>query len=208
LSKAPVRTFLEEGPMSARLMRVGAPIQFHPFADIFPLLEGEAFAAFVENIKANGLLVFKGKILDGRNRYRTCLEAGIEPDFVDNSGDDPLSDVLSWNLHRRHLNESQRAWIEAKIANMPRGTNKHAQICAPLQDDAAAMLNVSRRTVQHAATIRDLSIPELQHAVEQGHLSASIAATAAKQSPERQREAVAAETATNIPSKQMTLQAA
>jgi hypothetical protein len=130
LSKAPVRTFLEEGPMSARLMRVGAPIQFHPFADIFPLLEGEAFAAFVENIKANGLLesivVFKGKILDGRNRYRACLEAGIEPDFVDNSGDDPLSDVLSWNLHRRHLNESQRAWIEAKIANMPRGTNQHA----------------------------------------------------------------------------------
>jgi len=57
--------------MSARLMRVGAPIQFHPFADIFP---GEAFAAFGENIKANSLLesivVFKGKILDGRNRYR------------------------------------------------------------------------------------------------------------------------------------------
>jgi ParB-like chromosome segregation protein Spo0J len=199
LSKAPVRTFLEEGPMSARLMRVGAPIQFHPFADIFPLLEGEAFAAFVENIKANDMLesivVFKGKILDGRNRYRACLEAGIEPDFVDNSDDDPLNDVLSWNLHRRHLNESQRAWIEAKIANMPRGTNQHAQICAPLQDDAAAMLNVSRRTVQHAATIRDLGIPELQHAVDQGHLSASIAATAAKQPPERQREAVAAETA-------------
>jgi hypothetical protein len=145
LSKAPVRTFLEEGPTSARLIRVGAPIQFHPFADIFPLLEGEAFAAFVENVKANDLLesivVFKGKILDGRNRYRACLEAGIEPDFVDNSGDDPLNDVLSWNLHRRHLNESQRAWIEAKIANMPRGTNQHAQICAPSQDDAAATLN-------------------------------------------------------------------
>jgi hypothetical protein len=115
--------------------------------------------------------------------------------------------VLSWNLHRRHLNESQRAWVEAKIANMPRGTNQHAQICAPLQDDAATMLNVSRRTVRHAATIRDLGIPELQHAVEQD-LSASIAATAAKQPPERQREAVAAETATNIPSKQMTLHAA
>ena len=160
--------------MSPPLRRVGAPIQFHPFADIFPLLEGEAFAAFVENIKANGLLesivVFEGKILDGRNRYRACLEAGIEPDFVDYSGDDPLSDVLSWNLHRRHLNESQRAWIAAKIANMPRGTNQHAQICAPSQDDAAAMLNVSRRTVQHAATVRDHGILELQHAVEQSAL--------------------------------------
>jgi biotin operon repressor len=81
-----------------------------------------------------------------------------------------------------------------------RSLKAHAQICAPSQDDAAAMLDVSRRTVHHAATIRDHGIPELQHAVEQGHLWASIAAMAAKQPPERQREAVAAETAsTSIP---------
>ena len=143
LSKAPVAPSLRK----VRRARVHARWRADPISSFcrYFSTQGEAFAAFVENIKANDLresiVVFKGKILDGRNRYRACLEAGIEPDFVDNRGNNPLNDVLSWNLHRRHLNESQRAWIEAKIANMPRGTNQHAQICAPSQDDAAATLN-------------------------------------------------------------------
>jgi hypothetical protein len=111
-------------------MTAPAPIPFHPLADIFPLLEGEAFTAFVENIKANGLLepivIHEGAILDGRNRFRACLAAGIEPDFEDYTGDNPLAHVLSWNLHRRHLDESQRALIAARLATLPRGSNQHA----------------------------------------------------------------------------------
>ena len=57
-------------------MNAAAPIPFHALSNLFPLLEG----------KANGLVepivVFEEKILDGRNRYRACLAAGVEAEFV------------------------------------------------------------------------------------------------------------------------------
>jgi hypothetical protein len=53
------------------------------------------------------------------------------------------------NLHRRHLNESQRAMIAKRLANMTVGGNRHSDHCAnlrngPSQDQAAEMLHVSR----------------------------------------------------------------
>jgi hypothetical protein len=67
--------------------------------------------------------------------------------------------VVDLNLHRRHLNESQRAMIAARLANMVVGGREaNAQICAigaVSQDDAADKLNVARRTVQNATVVRD-----------------------------------------------------
>jgi ParB-like chromosome segregation protein Spo0J len=55
-------------------------IPFHPLSMIFPLIEGERFDALVADIKKNGqrepIVLYQGKILDGRNRYRACLAAG------------------------------------------------------------------------------------------------------------------------------------
>ena len=55
---------------------------FHPLAELFPLIEGEEFDALVEDISARGLLVpimiHQGKILDGRNRYNAAKRAGYK----------------------------------------------------------------------------------------------------------------------------------
>lgn len=98
-------------------------LQFHDAANLFPLLQGQEFKELVADIKANGLrepivLHPDGTILDGRNRYRACLEAGVEPTTLDwiQIGDETETDlVLSLNLYRRHLTSSQRACIAAEV---------------------------------------------------------------------------------------------
>jgi ParB-like chromosome segregation protein Spo0J len=100
---------------------------FHPLAAIFPLLSGSEFDALVENIKQNGLreairMHRDGRVLDGRNRWRACLEAGVEcrsNTFV--GSDEQLLDfIIDMNLHRRHLDESQRAMAAARAATLRR----------------------------------------------------------------------------------------
>ncbi len=53
-------------------------IPAHPIADIFPMLEGDAFDQIAEDIRERGLrepiITFEGKILDGRNRYRALCK--------------------------------------------------------------------------------------------------------------------------------------
>jgi len=64
-----------------------------------------------------------------------------------------ISFIVSLNLTRRHLSESQRAMIAASIANMRQGEKKDDLKPANLrisQPEAAQLLNVSRRTIQHA----------------------------------------------------------
>ena len=50
------------------------------------------------------------------------------------------------------------------------------------------MLNVSERSVRSAAAVRDRGAPELQHAVEHGHLAVSAAAKAVSLPVKQQRE--------------------
>jgi hypothetical protein len=93
--------------------------RFHPLADIFPLMEGEEFDALVVDIKAHGpvepIVMHEGMILDGRNRYRACLDAGVQPTFTSFRGDDPAAYVISANIHRRHLNAEQKRNLIAKL---------------------------------------------------------------------------------------------
>lgn len=94
-------------------------MEFHPIANAFPLMEGEEFKELVKDIAKNGqqqpILTYEGKILDGRNRYCACLEAGVEPWVEGWSGISPVEAVLSLNLHRRHLSSSQRAVVASRM---------------------------------------------------------------------------------------------
>ncbi len=146
---------------------------YHEYADIFPMISGDDLQALADDIKKNGLhrpvIVHDDKILDGRNRYQACKLAGIDATFELYSGDDPLGFIISENLHRRHLNESQRAMVAAKIANLGEGRpDKTASIDAVSQIKAAQLLNVSRASVQRAKEVIRKA-PEKVKEVEQGN---------------------------------------
>lgn len=95
-------------------------LTFHEIADIFPLLEGEKFEGMVQDIRERGLqhaiMLFDGQILDGRNRYRACMAANVNPRFETFSGDYHEAFHFVWgeNIHRRDLDSGQRAaaWIK------------------------------------------------------------------------------------------------
>jgi hypothetical protein len=96
-----------------------SPLPYHPVADIFEPLKGEEFDALVKDIKANGLnepiTVHEGQILDGRNRERACVVAGVKPHYRTYQGDDPAGFVVSANIHRRHLTGKQKRELIAKL---------------------------------------------------------------------------------------------
>jgi hypothetical protein len=169
-------------------------IEFHPLAEIFPLIEGQEFADVVADIRAQGLrepiVLFEGKILDGRNRYRACIEAGIEYRTETYTGNDPVGYVVSLNLRRRHLNESQRAMVAAKLATLHDGQRADLVEGLPI-GRASELLNVGDRSVARARTVQNQGAPELIHAVEAGKISVSVAADIATESPQQQREIVA-----------------
>jgi hypothetical protein len=170
--------------------------EFHPLADIFPLVEGAEFDELVADIREHGLhepiVVFEDRVLDGRNRLRACEAAGVEPIFTVYQGDDPVAYVISLNLRRRHLNESQRALVAAKLAILGHGVRQSGKFAAvPTQGEAAALLNISERSVRSAREVQEHGAPELVHAVERGAVSVSAAADVATLSAQEQREIVA-----------------
>ena len=90
-------------------------MKVHELAKYFPILEGEEFDLLVQDIREHGqlepIVTVKGEILDGVNRYRACQQLGIEPITEEYQGDDALSYVISLNIRRRHLTESQRGML-------------------------------------------------------------------------------------------------
>jgi hypothetical protein len=73
------------------------------------------------------------------------------------------------------LNESQRAMIAAKLANLD--SSKHAASieAAISQPQAAELLNVSERSVSRAKQVLKKATPETIAAVESGKLPVSVA---------------------------------
>jgi hypothetical protein len=182
-----------------RLMR------FHPLADIFPLVEGVEFDALYADIKVNGQrepiwLIEEGGehlILDGRNRYRACLRAGVEPLTRLYRGTDPLGLVVSLNLQRRQLTAGQRATVALKIeaveseraalrrkATQAKPGQQVGQVVADLRPPsepvgkaselAAASVGASPRNVQKAKAVAKAR-PDLLQKVESGSLSLNAA---------------------------------
>jgi N6-adenosine-specific RNA methylase IME4 len=210
---------------------------FHPYAELFPLIEGQELYDLAEDIRVNGLhdqiklIEIDGsqQILDGRNRYRALvwimsagealgpgwgLHAGRRLSAADlmsqdqpwrswlyldgdaeDYGEDLLAYVLSKNLHRRQLDESQRAIVAGRLANMRQGERTDVEPSANLQKvstaAAAAALNVSERSAAAGRKVVQSALPEIALAVERGQLKVSVAEQIASQPVERQAKIVA-----------------
>ncbi|MFB4265365.1 DUF5131 family protein [Nonomuraea sp. GTA35] len=102
------------------MARLG-PFEVHPFADAFPLIDGDEFAELVDDIKRQGLrqpIVLnhdRTMLIDGRNRFRACMESGVDPVFEvlpERYTEAMILDyIVSTNIERRHLNAGQKALV-------------------------------------------------------------------------------------------------
>jgi N6-adenosine-specific RNA methylase IME4 len=170
-------------------------LKYHPLANIFPLLDGEEFEALTADVRTYGvrepIWLYEGQIVDGRNRHRASVLANVDCPTREYEGDDPVSFVVSLNLKRRHLDESQRAMVAAKLANMPAHRPDKSANLPTSQADAAALLNVSDRSLRSAKSVQTKGTPELINAVERGKVSVSAAADVATMPQDQQRQIVA-----------------
>jgi N6-adenosine-specific RNA methylase IME4 len=173
--------------------------EMHELCKLFPPMPDDQFNALVDDIRANGLrhpiIIHENKILDGRHRYRACKAIGRQPVSVIYDGEDPLGFVISHNLNRRHLDESQRAMIGARLANLRVGQRKDTAgpigLSAMTQPEAASKLSVGERSIKRARKVLDTGTQELADAVDNGQIAVSVAAKIAELEPEQQAQVIA-----------------
>ena len=149
-------------------------------------------AELINDIRENGLIqpimLFEGQVLDGWHRHQACVKAGVEARFTDFTGTDPRRFVLSLNLNRRHLSQSQKAGaVVACNAWAPVGKPKSDPNVAPgsTLDEMAEEAGVSKKTIQQAKKAHAAGLGE---AVKAGKVSVKKAAEIADL-PEPEREA-------------------
>ncbi len=167
-------------------------MEFHEVANLFPLIEGQAFDELVTDIREHGLQqpiwTYQDKIIDGRNRYRACLEANVEPRYQEwDCKGSLISFAVSMNIRRRHLDSSQRAMIavrslplyEAESAKRHGGDHKSEEyqdgknsilISGASVGLAAKDFGTNEKYVQHAKDIMKHA-PELEEHIANGTIT-------------------------------------
>jgi N6-adenosine-specific RNA methylase IME4/ParB-like chromosome segregation protein Spo0J len=180
--------------MGDRVALAPATPAFHVIANCWPLVEGQEFTALCESIVRHGLLspivLYEGRILDGRNRYRACMQAGVQPSFEEYTGEDPVEFCRAKNEVRRHLDTSQRSMVAARLATLSHGGDRRTQAASlPVETQATAAdkLKVSERSVRDAKKVISSAVPELAAAVDQGLIAVSTAASLADRPANEQR---------------------
>jgi len=149
--------------------------EFHPLSAIFPLMNQEGIRELGLDMKNNGqedaIVLFEGKILDGRNRYFACKMFEIITKFEElKEGIDPLTFIISKNLHRRHLNTAQRCEIALKLLRIERKKAKARQIRTQFKQKSKNNNLKSKETVR-------VTLPPTENDLEKGK---SIEITAKK----------------------------
>ncbi|HYF48877.1 MAG TPA: hypothetical protein VEJ63_05705 [Planctomycetota bacterium] len=138
---------------------------FHPVANRFPMIEGDQFKAFCEDMRANGqrepILVWRAQIIDGRNRLAACETLGIEPwydikddDYFENE-ERAIAYIISINIRRRHLTQGQLAALAAECAESFASAAKARQQATLKQNGTVSANLREREKPQLSANLRE-----------------------------------------------------
>ena len=159
----------------------------HPLSEVFPAMPDADFAALRDSIARNGLrhpiVLFEERILDGRHRYRACIETEVEPTFTTFEGgyEDAIEFVRDQNVTRRQLTKSQLAMSAAMLVTANVGGRRHGftdprnyrnEVTA---GKAATLFGINVETVQKAREIRDYGNEDMIVAVHSGKISVADA---------------------------------
>jgi protein gp37/ParB-like chromosome segregation protein Spo0J len=173
------------------------PYKVHPFAEAFPLIDGEERNDLILDVKTHGLrqpivLSHDGTtLIDGRNRWHACQAAGIEPrttrlpaDYTDEM---TVDFIVSVNVARRQLNPGQRAMIALEYEKAIAETVKRGRPAATeekradlpsfperARDRAAQVTGASGRAVAQAKAVQR-DAPDLAEQVRAGQLALDAA---------------------------------
>jgi N6-adenosine-specific RNA methylase IME4 len=146
-------------------------IEFHPAANEFPLLDDKRLNELADDITANGqrepIKTYAGKVLDGRNRFRACAIAKVQPRVEALPEDiDPWAYVWSLNGERRDLtnavrfaiwescHEKSEAW-QAECARLAAEANRKRAEAAKGNQNAAKTEDRNSPATSSGGTVRD-----------------------------------------------------
>ena len=154
------RKLKEEQTAEAEKETTEGKIEAHPLADCWPLLGAHEFLDLRASIKLSGVLepvvLYEGKILDGRHRYDAAWVENVTCPTAAYDGDDPVQFVVDRNAHRRHLTKTEIAVAIVKMnecatVGRPRKSKAaKAPAASKTNEDLAKMADVSSGTVRRA----------------------------------------------------------
>jgi N6-adenosine-specific RNA methylase IME4 len=154
-------------------------LECHEFSNLIPAMTPEQYGQLVEDMGAFGLrepiTLYQDRILDGRHRYRAIGELAergiiIEPRYqeFDGSSSEAYGYVLSMNLHRRHLEYSQRAALAAqwKRGLQESGEVQHGGDRTKQGGDFATLLGKARDIAAEKFQVGSKAVDEAEQVME------------------------------------------
>ena len=172
-------------------------LEYHDYAKLFPSMTEDEKTALKEDIRRNGIqspiVLFEGKVLDGRHRYESAIEIGLTEEEIPftnlNGSADPLTYAMASNFHRRHLGASQRALIAARIPNTL-DTHADTEAITMTYAEKSEQMNVSVTSIKQAEKVIEFCSEDIIKAVESDEIAVSDAASITDRDKEEQKHAL------------------
>jgi site-specific DNA-methyltransferase (adenine-specific) len=158
----------------------------HPAADAWPMMDDARYDELRADIQMNGqrepITLCEGMILDGRNRYRACVELGIKPLTRQYDGD-PWAFSWSMNGARRDIEDlTIRALCFKRCED---GSAKWARRLAKIADDGRKKMAAAKAGNENAAKEKTTAVHSDPRLKSDGgnHVAREARAAEAKVSP-------------------------